>query len=96
VCHGDVVDEGAECVGDGEIWEHEMYGGIYTPGWAICGLDAAGDIPGVDDTIGCLEGRVDALEGVVGWTIAAAPIPPSFNHASVVSENLEMKVGGAI
>lgn len=73
-----------------------MCRGVYTMGWAICRIVTTGDVLGMGSAIGFLKGRVDAFECVIGWSVAAMPVPPSFNHTSVVCENLEMKIGGSI
>ena len=42
------------------------------------------------------QGRLYVLENIVGGSVAAAAFAPSFNDSLIVSENLEMKVGGTI
>jgi len=37
---------------------------------------------------------MNALEDLVASSVAAAPLPPSFNNTLVVSEDLEMNSGG--
>ena len=43
----------------------------------------------------CSQGGVNAFESVVCWFVSAAAFAPSLDDSLVVSENLEMNIGGA-
>ena len=63
-----------------------------TIGWVA----GAGDVSSVCRAVCCSQGGVYSFEGVVCGFIPTAAFEPSVNDTLVVSENLEMNVGGAM
>ena len=49
----------------------------------------------VSGAVCCSQGGVNVFEGVVCWFVSAAAFAPSLNDSLVVSEYLEMNIGGA-
>jgi len=82
---GEIVEVGnkvSEGVWDRERWEEVMYGGIYSARKAVCGVDSAGDVAGVECASCCIQGGMYVLENIVGWFIAAAASAPTLKSVA--------------
>ena len=73
-----------------------MQWGINSTQNTISWVAGAGDVSSVGRAVCCSQGGVYSFEGVICGFIPAAAFEPSVNDALVVSENLELNVGGAM
>jgi hypothetical protein len=91
---GNVDEEGAEGFGDWEGGDEEIQRGVYSARKRVGGVVGAGNVLGVDCAPVLSQGGLNAFEDFVGGAVATAAPSPGLDDALVVSENLEMKVGG--
>ena len=91
----EISDEGEDGIWDGEGWYEKMQGGIYSARKRVGRIVFAADVFGMDCAMCRHQGRMNALEDVVGGSVVTSTFRPPINDTLVVSENLDMNVGGA-
>jgi hypothetical protein len=65
---------------------------VLPSGWAICWVFFAGNISRVDEDAFRFRDVVDVSENIIGGSVAAPAFPPTFDHSSVVAEDLDVGV----
>ena len=91
----EISDKGEDGIWDGEGWYEKMQGGIYSVQKRVGGIVFAADVSSMDCAMCRCQGRMNALEEVIGGSVATSTFRPPIDDTLVVSENLDMDVGGA-